>query len=153
QPDTSSNRTSARCTLRPSSFGRVRLYTPPTMGRPERFASATLERLIGLISESRYRVSSAVNHGVLFGFFSTRSENVSLRSGGSGRFHHTHARLAYGATFSKAALSVRVCQGAKGLVAVRLAGNSTPWRTPTTNKRGRDCGTNSAASTTIAPTR
>src|SRR5579863_1936890 len=126
-PDTSSKRTSARCTLCPASFGRVRLYTPPTILRPWRFASTTLARLMGLIRASRRRVSSAVNQDALLGFSSITSAKLTLRLGGSGRFHHIHPRLVFGASFSYAALSVRVCQGANGPFAIRLSGTFTSF--------------------------
>jgi hypothetical protein len=115
------------------------------------FRSIQLGSVHALIMPSKRRVSAGVCHSKSEGSSSTRSAKVVFRLAGSGSDHQTQFSRTFAGVLSSAVRNAQVCQSGDAWDCVKAAEISRSLRTPIMNRRGRDCGTNSAASITTAP--
>src|ERR1035437_9004575 len=94
----------------------------PNIRRPALLASSTFRRWIGLIMDSRRLVCAAVCQTTPCGSFSINSENVEVRGGGAGSFHHTHAAFDRRDSLSYAPARRGGCHSGSGPAATRDEG-------------------------------
>ena len=82
-----------------------------------------------------------------------RSANMVTRGAGAGMRHQIHASRCFAGKPSNARSSERVVHRASASTPEVIDGIARSSRVATMKSRGRDCGTNEAASITIAPKR
>ncbi len=104
------------------------------------------------MSRSR-AVSAGPCQGTPSGSSSMSSSKAAICPCGRGRFHQSQFFLTSVGRTVEALLSVPVNQGSGGVGRITVGGIGTRECAATTNRRGRDCGTNPIASMTRAPKR
>lgn len=148
QPATPSNLASALWTLFPQRL-LVRLQTPPATRTPAAFATSTFARFARFIIDRRVSISAWASHSASSEGSSVRSSKRARRSVGLGMLHNIQERASASGRSAWAFLIEDACQSERGQLAAPTISRSR--RTATTKSRGRDCGTNSAASATNSP--